>query len=131
MDKEAARYKRAVAKRLSCSVSRKWKLLNGFQESLDRFLEEVPSPGSAQLIDAFGPPEELASTMMGKVSDQEKKRYVIQEKVFKALFVVAFILALIFGFYAYFIKEWTIIEFHDSVEPVPTTYESTAPLEGD
>lgn len=131
MNKETIRYQRKLRKQLPCGPSRKKELLSKFETTLSPFLEDCPCPNYEQLTAAFGPPEEMASVLMEAVPEKEKRHFRLWQRIQKGLFILLFILVLLFGFYAYYLKEWTVIEVRDEVFPTPTAYESTASQEGD
>ena len=47
--------------------------------------------------------------------EKEKRRYVLWQKAGKALLILCLIFAIVFGVYAYTLKEWTVIEYQDSI----------------
>lgn len=115
MNKETARYRRALRSQLSCLPRRKRQLLVKFEGTLFAFLEECPDPSYEQLEAAFGSPGEIASVLMEAVPEKEKRRYVLWQKAGKALLILCLIFAIVFGVYAYTLKEWTVIEYQDSI----------------
>lgn len=129
MNKETLRYRRKLRKLLSCGPGRKKELLSRFENSLSPFLEDCPAPGYAQLEAAFGPPEEMASVLMEAVSEREKRCMQLWKKVQKGLFILLLILVFLFGFYAYYLKEWTTIGVRDEIHP-GDIYSETVTQEG-
>lgn len=133
MNKETVRFRRELGRLLPCCPGRKRELLSKFDDSLSPFLEDCPAPGYEQLKAAFGPPEEMASVLIGAVPEKEKQRFHLWQRVRKSLLILLFVLVFLFGFYAYFLKEWTITETHSELIPgkYPNSYETTTPLGGD
>lgn len=115
MNKETIRYQRKLRKQLPCGLSRKKELLSKFETTLSPFLEDCPCPNYEQLTAAFGPPEEMASVLMEAVPEKEKRHFRLWQRIQKGLCILLFILVLLFGFYAYYLKEWEVVEFHNSV----------------
>lgn len=127
-------YKRKLKENLRCSCSAKRKLLDRFDDSLREYLDENPSPTMEELSTAFGPPEEMARTLMENVDEADKAAY---SKFLVARRVTAGILAavlLAFSAYVFFLKEipMTVIingEIADSFN-IPEE-QMTAPVEGE
>ncbi len=92
MNHSAVRYKRKLKRKLQCSRGTKADLLADFTHSLDGFLDENPDATFADLGNAFGPPEEMAKTLMEQVSEQETHTYKRQQFL---LHIVAIILAIV------------------------------------
>ena len=125
MNNELIRYQKNLKKALFCGYRKKQQLLSDFRSSLSAFLEDCPTPTYSQLADAFGPPEEVARLLMEHVSQAEIQHYHLWKTVQKSILILLAILVLLFGFYAYYLKEWTIITVHDEIRPVPNpTYQS-------
>lgn len=123
MNKEIIRYQRKLRKQLPCSPSRKKELLSKFEATISPFLEDCPCPNYEQLAAAFGPPEEMASVLMEAVPETEKRRFRLWQKIRNVLCILLFILVLLFGFYTYYLKGWTVVEFHKSV--IEIVYETS------
>lgn len=121
MNKEIVRYQLKLRKHLSCNPNKKKQLLSTFESSLTPFLEDCPTPSYEQIEAAFGPPEEMASVLMETVPEKEKRLFQLWQNVRKCIFILLFILAIVFGVYAYCLKEWTIITVYDEVYPVTPT----------
>lgn len=88
-----ARYKKELNKKLLCSSKDKKKLLGQFDVMLNGFLEETVCPSSEQLEDAFGPPENMAETLLTSVSTEDlahyQKHHRVTRVLIKALVVIA------------------------------------------
>lgn len=115
MNKDTARYRRALKKQLRCGASARRQILTRFDDSLARFEEEFPSPTYAQLETAFGPPLEMAAVMMEDVSDRETQKYAIRKKLIRIFAGIAAALFIAFSMYVFFEKEFSVITFEDSI----------------
>ena len=118
MNKDIMRYRRMLKRNLHCGRGKRQQLLKEFSNSLSCFMDEYPDPTYSQLADAFGPPEEMASVMMERVSKDEEKQYQRGHKLLKYLKIAAIVLLAIFAIYTFFEKEYTIIEIYDELMPV-------------
>ena len=115
MNKDTARYRRALKKQLRCGASARRQILTRFDDSLARFEEEFPSPTYVQLETAFGPPLEMAAVMMEDVSDRETQKYAIRKKLIRIFAGIAAALFIAFSMYVFFEKEFSVITFEDSI----------------
>lgn len=115
MNKDTARYRRALKKQLRCGASVRRQILTRFDDSLARFEEEFPSPTYAQLETAFGPPLEMAAVMMEGISDRETQKYAIRKKLIRIFAGIAAALFIAFSMYVFFEKEFSVITFEDSI----------------
>lgn len=68
-------YRASLKKLLRCRSCTRQRLLAQFDRMSVPFLEEHPTPSSADLVEAFGTPRELASQLMEEVSEQERRQY--------------------------------------------------------
>ena len=80
-----ARYKKELKKKLRCSRKDKKKLLGQFDVILNGFLEETAPLSREQLEDAFGPPENMAETLLTSVSVEDLVRYQKHHSVTRVL----------------------------------------------
>lgn len=117
MNKETARYRRELKKRLNCGGIKQRELLDQFDNSLSCFLEECPSPTYAQLEEAFGPPAEMAAILMESISPGERKRYHAEKALLKVLAGLAAALFVVFALYVFWQKEFVVIETYDTLIP--------------
>lgn len=115
MNKDTARYRRALKKQLRCGASVRRQILTRFDDSLVHFEEEFPSPTYAQLETAFGPPPEMAAVMMEGISDRETQKYAIRKKLIRIFAGIAAALFIAFSMYVFFEKEFSVITFEDSI----------------
>lgn len=126
MHSDVSRYRRKLKKQLTCGPLTRRRLLSRFDCSLTPFLEENPSPSYEQLVSAFGTPVEMAAILMQSVSAKDQARYQTCKKIIRILAVVAAVLIICFALYVFFVKEFSVIEMHETVYPSEITY----PLEG-
>lgn len=117
MNKEIIRYQRELKEHLQCCMHIRKKLLSQFRDSLSGFLEENPEPNYEQLITAFGPPEEMANILMEAVPTSEQLRYRRNNKLVKILCGFAAVLFIMFALYVFYMKEFTVVQFYDTVIP--------------
>ena len=113
-------YIRQLTRNLRCCGAAKKRLLEQFRDKLAEFLEERPDPNRQALVEAFGPPEEMAQVLMETVSAEEKSQY--RRQIVFTRIGVAFLIALLLAFFVYigFLKEYRNIYIDDSVEVVDT-----------
>lgn len=108
-----SQYKDRVKRNLSCCSSAKARLLAKLDTYLEFYLDEHSSPTVDDLINAFGPPEEMSKVLMNELSANEVQNYhkfVIIKRTMAAMLLGVLIL---FTAYIFFIKEYnniTIIE---------------------
>lgn len=117
MNKEISCYQRELKKHLHCGIQTRRILGNQFSDSLSGFLEENPEPTYEQLISAFGPPEEMANILMEAVPTSEQLRYRRNNKLVKILCGFAAVLFITFALYVFYMKEFTVVQFYDTVIP--------------
>jgi hypothetical protein len=95
-------YQRQLKQHLSCGNRRRKELMEQFQETLDSFLEENPSPDFSALEEAFGSPEQMARELMETVPphevDQWKRRRNIRRGVAG---VLACVFVAVLGYFAF------------------------------
>ena len=101
----AARYRRALKKNLRCSTGAQKRLLAGFDNTLDAYLEEHTEPTIDDLSTAFGPPEEIASILMAQASPQEQAHYRKKTIAIRALAYIFAGILVLFTIYIWFVKE--------------------------
>lgn len=103
MNNSAARYKSKLKRKLQCNRGTKAKLLDEFSHLLDGFLDENPDAAYTDLSNAFGPPEEMAKTLMEQVSEQEICTYKMHQAL---LHIVAVVLAIVLIFITITVFFW-------------------------
>lgn len=122
MNRNIVRYQRQLKKHMPCGFRTRNDLLTQFRSSLSVFLDEQPEPTYGQLIDAFGPPDEMAAVMMAAVAEKEQLRYHKCRKVRTVLAGFAAIMFIAFSLYVFYIKEVTIISFEGELIPDNPTF---------
>lgn len=115
----AARFRRALTRKLYCCGNTRRQLLEQFDLSLNTFLEDHPTATEAELSAAFGTPEEMARVMMEGVGDQEKGRYHRRKRFVQAFAGVLAVIYVLFSVYIYFEKEIPV-EIYGYVSEVTT-----------
>ena len=120
MNKDIARYRWLLKRNLHCGIRKRRELLKQFNYALSDFMDEYSVPTYSQLSDAFGPPEEMACVLMENVSAEEREQYRIRQIVLKVLTAFVVILFALASMYVFFLKQYTIIEFYDTLIPVQT-----------
>jgi uncharacterized membrane protein len=102
MNQAVNEYKRQLKQHLSCGNRRRKELMEQFQETLNNFLEENPSPDFSALEEAFGTPEHMAKELMETVPpheiDQWKQRRNIRRVV---VGVLACVFVVVLGYFAF------------------------------
>ncbi|MGM9537610.1 MAG: hypothetical protein ACI3VN_04690 [Candidatus Onthomonas sp.] len=93
-------YRTSLKKLLCCCGSTRRRLLAQFDQMSSLFLEEHPNPSSAELIDAFGTPKELASQLMEEVSEQDRRHYRHRRRLLWAAAAAAALLLSIYSLWA-------------------------------
>lgn len=109
MNYEAALYEKALRKQLHCTSNTKEHLLKQFRSSMSTYLDEHPSPTGADLLDAFGSPEDMAKVLMENVSEAEVKTYRKRTLFLKIITVVLLAIILIQVLYSAFFKDYTLV----------------------
>lgn len=105
MNSSAVRYKSKLKRKLQCSRGTKAELLADFTHSLDGFLDENPDATFADLGSAFGPPEEMAKTLMEQVSEQETRTYKLHQFLLHIGAIILVIVLLLITLDIFFIKQ--------------------------
>lgn len=116
MNASITQYKKAIKKQLLCCGATKKKLLTRLQTSLAEFEEEHPAPDTGILYDAFGPPEEMAKTLMEGVSGKEIEKYRRKKVVLRVIAGILVAALLLFTIYVFVVKQRPIVsstEYHD------------------
>lgn len=68
-------YRRVLKRKLRCSWGVRKRLLEKFDDAAFSYLENEPTPALAEVTEAFGPPEEMARTLMEEVTPKEAAAY--------------------------------------------------------
>ena len=89
-------YRRVLKRKLRCSWGVRKRLLEKFDDAAFSYLENEPTPALAEVTEAFGPPEEMARTLMEEVTPKEAaayKRGVVLRIVIAGILVASVIAA--------------------------------------
>lgn len=116
MNASITRYKKALRKQLLCSGTAKKELLARFQKSLVEFQEEHPAPDMQTVYDAFGPPGEMAKTLMEGVPQRDVEKYRRRRRFLRLIAGILAAVLLLFMLYVFIVKQKPIVsdwEFHD------------------
>lgn len=124
----AAQYRRALEKKLRCGSETKKRLLDGFDQTLAVYLEERGEPTMDDLTAAFGPPEEMADTLMEGVTEQEKEQYHKTTLCLRIITSVLLALFIAFTVWLYFFKE-VGLTYNDGAGIIDRTSETTSIIE--
>lgn len=79
MNKATKQYRRKLRRALKCCRNDKRRFLEKFQKAWEPFWEETPNPTWQELIEAFGPPEEMARHFSESLTQEDYKRYRIRK----------------------------------------------------
>ena len=102
------KYLRELRRHLRCSRKTQKRLSEQFKAYQHDAIDDAPDYD--QMVTMFGPPEEMARTLMEEVSQEEQLAYR-RNRLF--LRIISFVLAIsfaVFSLYIFFIKEITVIE---------------------
>lgn len=127
----AAQYRRALKKKLRCSKDVKKRLLEGFDKTVDTFLEENTAPSMDDLISAFGPAEEMADVLMKEVTPQELVQYHKNMLFTRFLAGILSAVLVLTTIYVLFIKEFRITATHEIYETTNDWDAEYIPIEED
>lgn len=95
MNKPTKRFLRSIRKALDCSFIIQRRVMKPFLHTLALYLNEKPDPYEEDLLEAFGPPEELAEFMMESVTPAQRTRYRVGRWTVR---IVAVVLVAVFLF---------------------------------
>ncbi len=125
-------YRRALKRKLRCSGGVRKRLLEKFDGAADAFLENEPTPALAGVMEAFGPPEEMARTLMEEVTPKEATVYKWGVIVRRVIAAVALAAVLGFAIYTFWWKDVgiTITPYTYEVLPDGTLVPVDAPYTG-
>lgn len=121
----AVQYRRALEKKLRCGREIKKRLLDGFDQTLAVYLEERGEPTKDDLTAAFGPPEEMADTLMEGVTEQEKEQYHKTTLCLRIITSVLLALFIAFTVWLYFFKE-VGLTYNDGADVTDRATETTS-----
>lgn len=92
MNREISKYLGRVRRRLGCF--RKRERLRRLDTLLRDYAADCPAPDYGQIVEAFGPPEEMARTLMREVPSEESSAYFRWERTLKAAACVLLLISL-------------------------------------
>lgn len=92
MNRETGKYLRKVRRRLACF--RKRERLRRLDTLLRAYAADCPAPDYGQIVEAFGPPEEMARTLMREVPSEESSAYFRWERTLKAAACVLLLISM-------------------------------------
>lgn len=129
-------YRRALKRKLRCSWGVQKRLLEKFDDAAFSYLENEPTPALAEVTEAFGPPEEMARTLMEEVTPKEAAAYKRGTILRRVLAGVAAAAVLAFAIYTFCWKEigfTIIVETYEILPdgtkvPVDATYTGSYPV---
>ena len=101
---------------MNCFPKTKSILIGSFRKSLEDFLIDTPNPTFDALVEAFGTPEEMATTLMADVSGKEIAHRKVFLYVKRAVAVVLILLFLALTYHVYVQKSIPVYT-HDSYGP--------------
>lgn len=131
MVKVAAQYRRALEKKLRCTKDSKTRILSGFDNALEMYLEEHAEPTLDDLYTAFGPPEEMANILKAEITPSEHaqfKRIQLFKVILSTILAVVF---LVFSVYIWIYKEVGLSS-DSELNEIPNNWaETSAPIEED
>lgn len=104
-------YMRELRRHLHCSRKSRNRLLEHFTAYQCGTIDETPDYG--QMVTMFGPPQEMAQTLIEEVTREERNAYrrnILFGKIVAIAMVLCFV---ILSLYTMFIKEITVIEYRE------------------
>lgn len=105
MEESVRNYRKQVLRELRCGILTKIRLREKLTASLKYFAYENPKPTDWELEDAFGPPEEMAATLMYGVSKKEQQRCLQVRQMMQVGVAVLMAVILVFAMYTFFLKQ--------------------------
>lgn len=121
------KFERALKKELRCGKAAKKRLLEQFRTAQEPFLEENASPDTQALHNAFGPPAEMAKTLMEDTTEKERKAYIRNKRICRGIAIGCVALLLAFMIYVFFIKENPVYQYNSIINY--GTLPSTSPID--
>lgn len=104
-------YMRELRRHLHCSRKVRNRLIEHFSAYQGGTVDGTPDYG--QMVTMFGPPKEMAQTLMEEVTGEERNAYsrnILFGKIVAIAMVLCFV---IFSLYIMFIKEINVIEYRE------------------
>lgn len=104
-------YQKKLRKALRCPRKTQIRLMVQFRDYQRRVTAEISDPTYAQLVTAFGPPEEMAGELMRDVASQEHRAYQRQTLLRRVIFAVLLLTLVGFSIYITFYKHCHTVVF--------------------
>lgn len=101
----SVQYRSVLKKQLRCGIAARERLLKKLDGIIVAYLEERGECTMDDLIDAFGPPEEMAKILTAEITPQEQEHYRKNTFLKRGLAVVLAATLAVFTFYVWFYKE--------------------------
>lgn len=120
------RYLRELRCQLRCSRKVKNRLLEQFTAYQQRAIDEALDYD--QMVTLFGPPEEMAQTLMVEITRKEQDTFIRNKLIQKIVAIFMVVSFVCFSLYILFVKEITTIEV-DSYTHVYEEYRTPAETE--
>lgn len=102
------RYMRELRRQMRCSRKTQNRLLEQFTAYQMNSLDETPDYD--RMVTMFGPPDEMAWTLMAEITQNEHSAYRRNRLILKAVAFVMAVSFVFFSLYIMFVKENTMIE---------------------
>lgn len=109
MNHSAQKYKRKLRKKLKCTNAARERVLNSFDSTLEGYLGDNPNASLADLCNAFGAPEDMASVLMEQVSPEEVATYHRRKLCVCVIGVLLAVALIVMAFVVFFWKEKPIV----------------------
>lgn len=113
MNSVVASYRRTLSHTLHCSLREKKQLLAQFDHMTIHLLDESEAPSREALTKAFGPPEELAKSMLETLPTEAQVKWKRQRRHRISFGIIVMIL--LFGFLIY----------EAAIRPMELTFQDT------
>ena len=81
MNRNIKKYLKKVRADIPCGFRKKKQLMHAFLTSLEQYLHDNPDATDQDIVDAFGPPKEMAEMLSEKISESEARQYRRRKKV--------------------------------------------------
>lgn len=105
------KYLHELRRHLRCSRKTQNRLLEQFTAYQRNAIDDTPDYG--QMVTMFGPPQEMAQTLMEEVTVEERNAYSRNILLGKAVAIAMALCFVFFFMYIMFIKEITVIEYKE------------------
>lgn len=109
MNHNVAQYKNKLKKKLRCSRNTRAQLMDDFERSLDKYLEENPEASFDDLSSAFGPPDEMAKVLMEKGDASEKRTCIRNQLLLRIAAVILVVLLVLVTIVVFYLKQRPLV----------------------